>query len=99
MDEVLEFVSLDISKGNVLMYHKSIMHQKNPMHNYNLAANYQTKVGRQLKMRKNFRRILGCRCIGQHSSRKQCIKGRCGKVTDIEMGLANRILVVIHLVP
>jgi hypothetical protein len=56
-------------------------------------------VGRQLKMRKTFRRILGCRCIGQHSFKKECIKGRCGRVTNIEMRLAKRILVVIHLVP
>jgi hypothetical protein len=39
MDEVLEFVSPDTSKRNILMNHKSEMHQNNPMHNYNLAAN------------------------------------------------------------
>jgi hypothetical protein len=60
-NEVLEFVSPDISKRNILMNHKSIMHQKNPMHNYNLPANKQTKVGKQLKRRNTFRRILGCR--------------------------------------
>jgi hypothetical protein len=64
MDEVLEFVSPDISKRNISMNHKSIMNQENPMHNYNLAANEQTKVGKQLKRRNTFRRILGCRCIG-----------------------------------
>jgi hypothetical protein len=99
MDEVLEFVSPYISKRNILTNHKSIMHRKNPMHNYNLAANEQTKVGKQLKRMNTFRRFLGCRCIGQPSFRKECIKGRCGRVTDIEMRLAKRILVVIHLVP
>jgi hypothetical protein len=64
MDKVREFVSLEISRRNILMNHKSIMHRRNPMHNYNLAANEQTKVGKQLKRRNTFRRILGCRCIG-----------------------------------
>jgi hypothetical protein len=59
MDKVLEFVSPNISKRNILMNHKSIMHWKNPMHNYNLAANEQTKVGKQLKRRNTFKRIFG----------------------------------------
>jgi hypothetical protein len=29
----------------------------------------------------------------------QCGKGGCGRVTDIEMRLTQRTLVVIHLVP